>query len=218
MSFSIISNTSQTEITEIGSYPYGSIMFSANTGSFPLLSGDTISGSNDQITSNYFSYFGSTIGLIYLDLVWGSAQIEYYVNSILYSVTDCGSGINVFRTPIVDNEDVLSFVVNDLTAPAPPPSNTETPTNTPTPSTTPIPSSTPRPECSYNEFIITWDDTNPEPTILLGNYARQTSYTGGTFSGGYFDYDVLTFVPGAAPNGNTYYVYLIQLMEDNVAY
>ena len=137
MSFSIQSKSSNTVITDIGSYPDGSSMFVANSGSFPLFSGQTISGTNSIITNNYFSYFGSQFGLIYITLDWGNAQVELYINGNLHASQDCGSGINLFLTPILSTADVILFVIDPIDQPHPTPTPTPTPSITPTISLTP---------------------------------------------------------------------------------
>ena len=57
MSFSIQSKTSKAIIGGIGS-PTNPGTFTVTSGSFPLYSGQTISGTNGTISYNYFTFFG----------------------------------------------------------------------------------------------------------------------------------------------------------------
>lgn len=81
-------------------------------------------------------------------------------------------------------------------APTPTPTNTQTSTQTPTP--------TPNAVCP-EELQFYYSGNTPEYSAFTGTYQRAYSYTGGTFTGGYVNYDTpslyYTFIPGADSSG-----------------
>ena len=88
---------------------------------------------------------------------------------------------------------------------------TQTPTSTITPTKTSTPTVTPttNPVCPQE---LNFSDNPLSPQIPSTLYTRQTTYTGGTFNGGWINTTPATpvFVPGADPNGNTYAIYTVQ--------
>lgn len=145
MSFSITNNSANAVITSIStpSSTYGS--FTIESGSFPLFSGDTVSGTNTEIND----LNGSPYGTIQLFVQQGNAQIEIYVNGSLYSANDYSSGIASVQVPILKSTDTIGINIDEAPLPVPSstPAVTTTPTPTPsgTPAVTPTPSSTPVP-------------------------------------------------------------------------
>lgn len=84
---------------------------------------------------------------------------------------------------------------------------TRTPTLTPTTTRTPTPtvSTTPNPICPQQLFA---SNTNSILSASTGTYTRQTLYTGGTMTGGYYNQTTNQFFNGAHPlDGNTYSVF-----------
>lgn len=155
MSFSITNNSANAVVTKIEtlSSTYGS--FTVTSGSFPLLSGDTISGTNTEINNQK----GSPDGSILLMLVSGNAQIEYYLNGVLISANDYSSGLIEIKGPIIQPGDVITINVDEAELPVPSPTPSITPSTTPgpTPSMTPssTPASTPTPTPSSTPSVIT---------------------------------------------------------------
>ena len=143
MSFSITNNSANAVVTAIStpSSTYGE--FTITSGSFPLLSGDTISGTNTAINN----LKGSPYGTIQIFLQQGDAQIEMYINGTLYSALDYSSGIAEVQVPILSAGDTIAINIDeaDLPVPSVTPSNTPAVTPTPTPSTTPAATPTPTP-------------------------------------------------------------------------
>lgn len=149
MSFSIKNNSANSVISAIStlSSSYGSL--SVTGGTFPLLSGDTITGTNTEINNQK----GSPDGSILLFILEGNAQIEVYINSVLFSALSYSSGNAEIKIPILQSFDSLEIFVDesDLPSPSPTPSVTPTKTitptvtatNTPTPSVTPTNTPTP---------------------------------------------------------------------------
>lgn len=89
------------------------------------------------------------------------------------------------------------------------PTNTSTPTLTPTNTSTitPTPSST---QLCQDNFTLTQTAGSPV-NIQQGAYNRITSFTGGTFSFGFFSGSPVQFITGTAPNGRNYLVYQRQV-------
>jgi len=147
MSFSITNYSATAVITDIStpSSTYGT--FTISSGSFPLLSGQTISGTNTEINN----LKGSPYGTISLFLDQGDAQIEVYINSVLYSALDYSSGIVEIQVPILQSGDVIGINIDEADLPVPSATPTSTPTNTPTMTVTPTntqtatPTATPTP-------------------------------------------------------------------------
>lgn len=152
MSFSIINSAADVVITSIStpSSTYGS--FTVTGGTFPLFSGQTVSGTNTQINN----LFGSPYGTIQLFIQQGAAQIEAYKNGTLISVLDYSSGIAEIQVPILLSTDVILITIDEAELPVPSatptvtPTNTTTPTNTPTntPTKTGTPTPTPTPSAT----------------------------------------------------------------------
>lgn len=178
MSFSITNNSADAVVTKIEtlSTAYGS--FTVTSGSFPLLSGDTISGTNTQINNG----MGSPEGSILLFLVKGNAQIEYYLNGNLISANDYSSGLIEIKGPIIKPGDTVAINVDEAVLPVPSstpavtpsvtPTMTVTPTQTPstTPTMTPTPSSTPIPSSDPAELGATyWVDFTDQASLTLNN-------------------------------------------------
>jgi len=71
----------------------------------------------------------------------------------------------------------------------------------------PTPTPTPTPLPCYNSFTIT-NSTLPN-TLPNGIYEELNTYTGGTFTSGYFDLSLPSakFIPGIAPDGKEYKVF-----------
>ena len=85
------------------------------------------------------------------------------------------------------------------------PSNTPTVTQTSTPTMTQTQTQTPSgevicPQELYFENLSPFDYPS-------GTFTRQTTYTGGTFNGGYLDNTLNNFYPTIAPDGNLYSVF-----------
>jgi hypothetical protein len=151
MSFSITNNSANAVVTLIESLSSTYGTFTITSGSFPLFSGQTVSGTNTEINNGK----GSPEGSILLFLQQGNAQIEYYLNGNLISANDYSSGLIELKGPIIQSGDVVGINVDEAELPSPSPTpsitptNTVTPTNTPTntpsntPTMTPTPSSTP---------------------------------------------------------------------------
>lgn len=159
MSFTLNNNSATAVITDITtpSSTYGS--FTISSGSFPLLSGDTISGTNTLISD----LKGSPYGTIQLFIQQGDAQIEVYVNNVLYSALDYSSGIASIQVPILQTGDTIVINIDDADLPVPSPTPSVTPTNTPTmtPTSTPQPTPTPSGEFFFwNLTTSNWEDTN----------------------------------------------------------
>lgn len=170
MSFQITNNSANAVVTKIEtlSSTYGSLTISS--GSFPLLSGDTISGTNTEINNGK----GSPEGSILLFLEQGNAQIEYYLNGILISALDYSSGLIEIKGPIVQAGDTIVINVDEaiLPVPSPTPSSTSQPTATPTPTATltptitPTPSSTPAPAIDPSTLGALWWSQFSNPSFL----------------------------------------------------
>ena len=151
MSFSITNNSASAVITQLSSIGSSFGVFTITGGTFPLLSGDTISGTNTTIDNTK----GSPYGTLQLFLKSGSAQLEVYVNNVLISAESYSSGIAEVLIPIITSGETLVVNVDeaDLPTPSQTPSNTPTPSITPsitptqtgTPSVTPTTTSTPTP-------------------------------------------------------------------------
>lgn len=133
MSFSITNNSANAVVTGIDtlSQTYGS--FTITSGAFPLLSGQTISGTNTAINN----LKGSPYGSILIFLQQGDAQIELYINGTLYSALDYSSGIAEVRTPILASGDVININIDEADLPVPSSTPAVTSSPTPTPSVTP---------------------------------------------------------------------------------
>lgn len=198
MGFSITNNSATAVITSIGalSSTYGS--FTVTSGTFPLFSGQTVSGTNTEINND----MGSPEGSIQLFLLNGDAQIEYYVNGNLISANDYSSGIIELKGPILQAGDTIGINVDeaDLPVPSPTPSVTPTMTVTPTGTPGPTPSVTPSATPAYKiggntAFYYAADDSTTISGItgnlfvngsqlskrsVLSN--KQVDFTGGTLS------------------------------------
>jgi len=131
MSFSITNNAQGAVITKIEALSSAYGTFTVTGGTFPLLYGQTITGTNTTINNGKSSPDGS----ILLFLQQGNAQVEYSINGTLYSALDYSSSMVEVKGPIVSSTDTLSFTVvgADVPVPSPTPSNTPGPTPTPTP-------------------------------------------------------------------------------------
>ena len=170
MSFSITNNSADAVVTKIEtlSTAYGS--FTVTSGSFPLLSGDTISGTNTEINNGK----GSPEGSILLFLVKGNAQIEYYLNGILISANDYSSGLIEIKGPIIQPGDTVSINVDEAVLPVPSPTPsvtptaqpTATPTGTPSATATPTPSATPAPIFNPLDLGAEWWLVYSDPNEL----------------------------------------------------
>lgn len=138
MSFQITNNSANAVVTKIEalSSTYGS--FTVTSGSFPLLSGDTIGGTNTEINNGK----GSPEGSILLFLEQGNAQIEFYVNGILISANDYASGMIEIKGPILQSGDTISISIDEAILPIPSPTPSPTPSFTPTMTVTMTPSPT----------------------------------------------------------------------------
>lgn len=177
MSFSITNNSADAVVTKIEtlSTAYGS--FTVTSGSFPLLSGDTISGTNTQINNG----MGSPEGSILLFLVKGNAQIEYYLNGNLISANDYSSGLIEIKGPIIQPGDTVTINVDEAVLPVPSPTPSSTPavtvtptatvTQTPstTPTMTPTPSSTPPIVNPSTLGALFWLDFTDSASLTLNN-------------------------------------------------
>jgi hypothetical protein len=140
----------------------------------------------------------------------GQTFVEY--NYIKSNFTfSGGSCVNVTN---VDWYVVSATVVSCLFfTPTPTPTLTQTPTVTPTltitptltKTPTPTVTRTPNPFCPQELYAF---NTNSTLSASTGTYTRQTLYTGGTMTGGYFSQSTNQFVSGPHPlDGNTYTVY-----------
>lgn len=182
MSFSITNNSATAVVTDIStaSSTYGT--FSVTSGSFPLVSGQTISGTNTLISN----LKGSPYGTIQLFLDSGDAQIEVYINSVLYSALAYSSGIASIQVPILQVGDTIQINIDEADLPTPSmtptPSVTAQPTATPTPSVTPTytptptntPSSTPSVITPASLSAIVWlDYSNPANVVQSGGRVIQ---------------------------------------------
>ena len=124
----------------------------------------------------------------------------------------------------------FDMVIENLPTPTPTPTNTETPTNTPTNTETPTNTPTNTPTYTQTPTNTPTNTLTPTPTatpicldelyfdapgyvgiIYSGPYYKQTSYSGGTFAGGWYDSGPTdTFITGPAPDGNTYSLFTAQ--------
>lgn len=139
MSFSITNNSASAVITKLSSIGSSFGTFTITGGTFPLLSGDTISGTNTTIDNTG----GSPYGTLQLFLKSGSAQLEVYVNNVLISAESYSSGIVEILIPIITSGSTLVVNVDEADLPTPSLTPSNTPTNTPTPSVTPTNTVTP---------------------------------------------------------------------------
>ena len=220
MSFELISNSAGCVVTGINSSTNPNAL-TITSGSFPLYSGSTISGTNTEITYNYYTFFGNPYGSVSVFLNGGSSQIEVYVNNVLFSSGDYSSGEAVLRVPNLSSSDSLRIVLDDTLAPypTPTPSNTpsvtstptptitQTPTNTNTPTNTSTPTPTPSGASlkypSYAQFYAADAVTNI--TAITGNIW----WNGFLLSGGtdvYTDYDIAFYgnAQSLISTGSTY--------------
>lgn len=182
MSFSITNNSATAVVTSIStaSSTYGT--FSVTSGSFPLLSGQTVSGTNTLISN----LKGSPYGTIQLFIDQGDAQLEVYINSVLYSALAYSSGIASIQVPILQVGDTIAINVDEADLPVPSATPSATPTNTPsvtptmtvtptqtataTPTMTPTPSSTPIPPADPSALGATyWLDFTDQSSLNLNN-------------------------------------------------
>ena len=166
MSFSITNNSANAVVTDITtlSSTYGE--FTITSGSFPLLSGDTISGTNTAINN----LKGSPYGTIQLFLQQGDAQIEIYINGTLYSAKDYSSGIAEVLVPILTSGDTIGINIDEADLPVPSPTPSITPSNTPsmTPTSTPTPTPSPAAVTDPNSLnAIFWLDYS-DPAYVSG--------------------------------------------------
>jgi hypothetical protein len=143
MPFTLTNNSALAVVTEFTTYapPYG--VFTITSGSLPLYSGQTISGTNTTIADGSNSPYGT----IQIFLVKGNAQIEVFINGTLYSALSNSSGLCSIRIPILSPTDDLIVNVDESELPTPSntPSNTPTQTCTPTIAVSPTETSTPTP-------------------------------------------------------------------------
>lgn len=143
MSFTITNNSANAVITSLSSPAEAYGVFTITGGTFPLFSGDSISGTNTVIRDEE----GSPYGTMLLFVQQGSAQIEVYIDGQLYSALDYSSGIAEVQIPILQVDDIMNVSVDESELPVPSPTPSITPSNTPTPtpSQTPAPTTTPTP-------------------------------------------------------------------------
>lgn len=109
MSFAISNTSAAAVITSISTPSSETGELSVTTGSFPLIQGDLISGTNTTIDNTG----GSPYGIIEMFLQQGDAQIDTYVNNTLYSSERYGSGLIQIETPIIQSSDSLTMAVSD---------------------------------------------------------------------------------------------------------
>lgn len=170
MPFTLTNNSALAVVTEFTTYapPYG--VFTITSGSLPLFSGQTISGTNTTIADGSNSPFGT----IQIFLVKGNAQLEVFINGTLYTALSYASGLCSIRVPILSPTDELIVNVDESELPTPSntPSNTPTQTctptiagatSTPTPTPTITPSSTPYPIVQPS----LWFDASDSSTMNL---------------------------------------------------
>jgi hypothetical protein len=198
MSFSITNNSANAVITLIESLSSSYGTFTVTSGSFPLFSGQTVSGTNTEINNGK----GSPEGSILLFLQQGNAQIEFYVNGNLISANDYSSGMIELKGPILQSGDTIGINVDeaDLPSPSPTPSVTPTmtvtPTNTPTNTPSVTPSATPAYKIGQNTAFYYAADDSTTISGITGNLFvngsqltkrsvvsnKQVDFTGGTLS------------------------------------
>ena len=77
---------------------------------------------------------------------------------------------------------------------------TQTPTHTPTQTQTP----TSNPVCPQELY---YENLTVFPQIPTGMFTRKTVYSGGTFTGGYYNIDTNSLIYTTAPNGNLYSIF-----------
>ena len=65
------------------------------------------SDSITAITNNFDEYFGAPNGQIYFFMEGGDCQVEVYINGVIYSSGDYGSGYNTLTVPILKSSDVI---------------------------------------------------------------------------------------------------------------
>lgn len=137
MSFTLTNNSSNSVITGISTQgsTYGT--FTITGGTFPLFSGNSISGTNTTIQNKD----GSPYGTLQLYLLSGDAQIEVNINGQLMGGGDYSSGICEVTIPILQPNDNMNISIDEAILPFP----SQTPTNTPTPSVTPSVTPSPTP-------------------------------------------------------------------------
>lgn len=174
MSFSITNNSANAVVSDIStpSSTYGT--FTISSGSFPLLSGQTISGTNTAISN----LKGSQYGTIQIFLQQGDAQIELYVNGSLYSANDYSSGIASVQCPPLSAGDTIAINIDEADLPVPSPTPSVTPSSTP--SVTPTPSPTPVVVDPNTLNALWWIDYSDPAYVSLngGNVAGVTNRTG----------------------------------------
>ena len=169
MSFTLTNNSALAIVTDLTTYapPYG--VFTITSGSLPVASGQTISGTNTTITNEGDSPYGT----IQIFLVKGNAQIELFINGTLYSALSYASGICSINVPILTSSDSIIINIDETELPTPSNTPSTTPTNTPTQTIavsptetntpTPTPSSTPYPIVEPN----LWFDASDSTTMNL---------------------------------------------------
>ena len=222
MSFTLKSNSSKCVITSIGGMPNGGATFTITGGTFPLYSGDTITGTNTAITNNFDEYFGAPNGQIYFFMEGGNCQVEVYINGTIYSSGDYGSGYNTLTVPILKSSDVIRIDFDRVDSPSPFPSPTPTPsktaapTATPTPTPSVTPSSSPIPHYPFLQIAGFYPaDGVSNISSITGNIylngqqlTNKIALPDGTvqFSGGSFTYggtgSTISFTLSANPQGS----------------